>query len=75
MDNAYIRALDAHIRRTGQSQAGFARSVGLSQTIVWQWVDGRRFPGKKAARLLDEKTDGAIPFALWKAAKMDMLDA
>jgi transcriptional regulator with XRE-family HTH domain len=75
MDNASTRVLDAYIRRTGQSQAGFARSLGLSQTSIWQWANGHRFPGKKAARLLDEATDGVIPFSLWKAVKIDLLDA
>jgi transcriptional regulator with XRE-family HTH domain len=75
MDNAYIGALDAHIRRSGQSQAAFARQAGFSQTIIWQWINGHRFPGKGAAQRLDEATAGAVPFALWKAAKIDMLDA
>jgi len=75
MENIYIRALNAHIERNSLTQMGFAKATGFSQTIVWQWLRGTRFPGKKAARQLDERTEGALPFALWKAAKMDMLDA
>ena len=75
METAYSRALDAHLRRTGQSQAAFARATGYTQASVWQWVRGHRIPGKRAARLLDQATEGAVPFALWKAARIERLDA
>lgn len=75
MENAYSRALDAYLRRIGQSQAGFARSIGVTQTSVWQWANGTRLPGKKLARLLEDETFGAVPFTLWKAIRIERLDA
>jgi len=75
METAYSRALDAHIRRTGQTQHGFGRTVGYSQGAIWQWLRGYRLPGKRAAKLLDEITNGDVPFSLWKAARIERLDA
>jgi transcriptional regulator with XRE-family HTH domain len=75
METAYSRALDAYLRRTEQTQAGFARATGYTQASVWQWARGHRMPGKRAARLLDDFTDGDVPFSLWKAARIERLDA
>ena len=75
MENIYIKALDAYIRREGLTQAGFGKLIDSSQTIVWQWLSGTRFPSKTSARRIEQATGSAVPFGLWKAAKMDMLDA
>jgi DNA-binding transcriptional regulator YiaG len=75
MENPYSRALDAHIRRTGMTQAGFGKSAGFSQGAIWQWSRGYVLPSKRAAKVLDQVTEGAVSFSLWKAVRIERLDA
>jgi len=73
MENQYGKALDAYLRRTNTSQASFARALGVSQTIIWQYVASHRFPSKATARRIDEATESQVPFAIWKDAAIERL--
>lgn len=42
------------------SQEAFAKQIGVSQGLVWQWLDGRTRITAERAIEIDEKTNGEI---------------
>lgn len=54
----------AHIKRYRDqhqlSQAGFARLIGVTQSLITHWENGRRRPGPRFARYIEEKTQGEL---------------
>lgn len=42
------------------SQAAFAESVGVSQSMVWQWIEGRRPVPEKRCTRIERITNGAV---------------
>jgi len=49
-----------YLEHSQVSQSAFAALVGVSQSMVWQWIEGRRpVPEKRCARI-ERLTNGAI---------------
>ncbi|MEK7947049.1 NYN domain-containing protein [Pigmentiphaga sp. YJ18] len=42
------------------SQAAFAESVGVSQSMVWQWIEGRRPVPEKRCTRIERIANGAV---------------
>lgn len=45
MSSALPKAIEAAIARTGLSQAGVARAIGVAPTSVTRWIQGKNVPG------------------------------
>ncbi len=53
--------LAKYIRSTlGVTQASFAKELGVSQGLVWQWLNGRTKITPKRAKQIEQATQGAI---------------
>lgn len=63
----YKDALDAYLKRDGNSEPALAEAVGCKQATINRYRNGKRFPDATTARELDAKTDGQVPFALWQS--------
>ena len=42
------------------SQEQFAKDIGVTQGLVWQWLNGRTRITPERAKQIEEKTGGAI---------------
>jgi transcriptional regulator with XRE-family HTH domain len=53
-----------YLEKTGESQNAFAKRSGVSQTVVWRWVNCQRMPGMeniiKAAAAMGIKTSTLV---------------
>jgi len=58
---------------SGLSQEKLATRINRSQAAVSRYAAAIRFPDAETARLIDEATDSAVPFALWQAEAMRRL--
>jgi DNA-binding transcriptional regulator YdaS (Cro superfamily) len=45
---------------TISSQTGLARELGVTQGLVWQWLNGRTRITAENALLIEEKTGGVV---------------
>lgn len=52
--------LSTYLEKQGLSQEAFAKSIGVSQGLVWQWLDGRTRITAERAIEIEKKTGGAI---------------
>lgn len=50
----------AYLDRHGLSQEQFGKFIGVSQGLVWQWLNGRTQITAEMANAIEEKTKGAI---------------
>lgn len=59
---ASLGAVDikAYLKKHKLSQEVFADQVGVSQGLVWQWLDGRTRITAERAIEIEDKTDGEI---------------
>lgn len=46
----------AYLKKHGISQQDFADAIGVSQGLVWQWLDGRTRVTAERAIEIEEKT-------------------
>jgi DNA-binding transcriptional regulator YdaS (Cro superfamily) len=54
------RQVQAYIKRHNLTQGDFGRKVGVSQGMVWQWINGERAVSPRRARRIYEATNGEI---------------
>lgn len=59
-------ALDAFLKGFEGGEITFAKAVGCTQATINRYRNGKRFPDAATARLIDEKSDGAVPFDVWQ---------
>lgn len=52
--------LAAYLEKHGISQEQFARTIGVSQGLVWQWLDGRTRITAERAVQIEKKTAGKV---------------
>lgn len=52
--------IKAYLAKHGLSQEEFGKKIGVSQGLVWQWLDGRTRITAERAKEIAEKTDGEI---------------
>lgn len=64
-------ALDAFLKELEGGEVAFAEMIGSTQASVNRYRNGKRFPDAKMARVMDEKSDGKIPFSVWQSAFME----
>ena len=52
--------LSAYLKRERLSYAAFAKRVGVSSGLVWQWLNGYTAVSALKAKAIEEATDGAV---------------
>ena len=52
--------ITAYLKAKELSQEAFAKQIGVSQGLVWQWISGKTRITAERAIEIEEKTDGAI---------------
>ena len=55
-----MRAILNYMERHGLTQTDFGRRIGVSQGMVWQWLNGYRPIGAERAVAIEKKTRGEI---------------
>lgn len=50
----------AYLDKHQLSQEQFAKQIGVSQGLIWQWLDGRTRITAERAKDIEEKTGGEI---------------
>lgn len=65
--STYKDSLAAFLNRDENTESALAEKIGCTQAAVNRYRNGARFPDADMARLIDEKTDGAVPFEVWRA--------
>lgn len=74
MSNKYSEALAAFLKSNRISQATFARQVGSSQPTICHYAQGVKLPRKPKAKLIDQVTNGQVPFNLWQIVAIERAD-
>lgn len=64
---SYQHTLASFLSREENAEKGLAEKVGRSQAAINRYRNGKRFPDADTARLIDQHTDGEVPFAVWQA--------
>lgn len=57
--------LRAYIADHGIKKLHFAKTVGVSPTILSRWLTGVHRPSGSARMMVEHVTDGAVPAAGW----------
>ena len=52
--------LPAYLEKHGLSQGEFAKRIGVSQGLVWQWLSGKTRVSPSKAKDIEAKTEGEI---------------
>ena len=52
--------IPSYLSKRGLSQEQFGKVLGVSQGLVWQWLNGRTQITAEMANAIEEKTKGAI---------------
>ncbi|CAG9177836.1 transcriptional regulator [Cupriavidus pampae] len=52
--------LAEYLESTKTSQAAFAKGLGVSQGLVYQWIAGKRPVSAEQCPLIERLTDGAV---------------
>ena len=52
--------IDQYLKKHAMSQEAFAKSLGVTQGLVWQWVSGRQRVTAERAIAIERATDAAI---------------
>ena len=52
--------LKTYLADPARSQTEFARRLGVSQGLVWQWIDGRTRITAERAIQIERATDGVV---------------
>lgn len=52
--------IKSYLSDRGLSQEQFAKQIGVTQGLVWQWLDGRTRITPERAKEIESKTEGAI---------------
>jgi transcriptional regulator with XRE-family HTH domain len=64
--STYATALKAYLDRAENKEADLAAVIEKTQPAVNRYRKGERFPDAATARLIDEATNGEVPFTLWQ---------
>ena len=59
-------SLAQFLDRSGISCAEFARRLGVTDSAVWRWANGRRSPSLGLAFAIERETHGAVPARSWR---------
>lgn len=65
--DTFQKALATYLKRDENAECALASKVGKSQAAINRYRNGKRFPDAETARLIDEQTEGEVPFAAWQA--------
>lgn len=65
--DTFQQALKAYLDIDENAECALASKVKRSQAAINRYRNGKRFPDAETARLIDEHTDGAVPFNNWQA--------
>jgi transcriptional regulator with XRE-family HTH domain len=71
--DAYQSALRHFLGRDGVKQDDFAAKIKRSQPALNRYARGHRFPDAETAKLIDEATEGVVPFKLWQSVALERL--
>lgn len=52
--------LSKYLSVTETTQSEFARSIGVTQGMVWQWLNGRRRVSAEQVLTIEKATDGKV---------------
>lgn len=52
--------IPAYLKKHGLTQEAFGKQVGVSQSMVWQWISGMRRVSAEMAVQVEKRTTGAI---------------
>lgn len=52
--------IPVYLKKKGLTQADFARLVGVSQPLVWRWVNKPETVSPRMAKRIEEVTGGLI---------------
>ena len=50
---------------TDRNKSEFALSLGISRSLLSQYISGHRRPGYERAREIEDATGGAVPASVW----------
>lgn len=65
--DSFQSALAIYLARDENAESALAAKVKRSQAAINRYRHGKRFPDADTARLIDEHTDGEVPFKAWQA--------
>lgn len=65
--DTFQSALANYLSKDENAEVSLAGKVGKSQAAINRYRNGKRFPDAQTARLIDQHTDGEVPFAVWEA--------
>jgi transcriptional regulator with XRE-family HTH domain len=57
--------LDRYLRKTGETERGLARRVGIHYSRISRYRSGESTPGTRTAVALDRETAGRVPLRSW----------
>lgn len=63
----YKDALSAYLSKPGSTESALAEAIGCKQPTINRYRKGERFPDAQTARMIDERTGGEVPFAIWQS--------
>ncbi|ARP86279.1 transcriptional regulator [Bordetella genomosp. 9] len=52
--------IDQYLESSGLTQAAFAGALGVTQSVVWQWLSGRRPVPVERCADIERVTSGAV---------------
>jgi transcriptional regulator with XRE-family HTH domain len=64
---SYKDTLAAFLDKEENTESVLAEKVGRSQAAINRYRRGVRFPDAETARLIEQHTAGAVPFAVWQS--------
>lgn len=60
MPSIALMDIRTYLEKHGKSQEQFAKDIGVTQGLVWQWLDGRQRITAERAIEIEQKTRGEI---------------
>lgn len=60
-----MEQLAKHLEQTGQSQADFARKIGVHTSVLSRYLNTGVRPSLDTALKIEQMTDGAVPVSAW----------
>lgn len=64
--DTFQSALSAYLSKDENGESALAAKVGKSQAAINRYRNGKRFPDALTARLIEQHTDGEVPFSAWE---------
>jgi transcriptional regulator with XRE-family HTH domain len=60
-----LLTLKEYLELTGTQKQVFAREIGISKAALCNYMSGKRIPPLALAFLIQQKTKGRVPMAIW----------